>query len=115
VVYPAWFVRILKRQLGLERDTAMGDTQVQQGEIATPIDGVRVFQSNNVLHTSGIRYKAIMGIPVITFAQTIIKTETYRVEAAFATGVKGLNVYGAKVTHPTALAVGTYDKGQLTK
>ena len=77
------------------------------------LDGVQIFLSNNVANTSGAKYKVMMGIPVITYAEAIMKTETYRVESAFATGVKGLHVYGAKLVSPAALALATVSKGTL--
>lgn len=43
----------------------------------------------------------------ITFANQITKTEAYRREKGFDDGVKGLNMCGAKVTRPDAVAVYT--------
>ena len=39
-----------------------------------------------------------------TYAEQIIKTEAYRLEKRFADGVKGLHVYGAKVTDGKQIA-----------
>nr|DAG66263.1 MAG TPA: Major capsid protein [Caudoviricetes sp.] len=39
-----------------------------------------------------------------TYAEQIIKTEAYRMEKRFADGVKGLHVYGAKVTDGAQIA-----------
>ena len=39
-----------------------------------------------------------------TYAEQIIKTEAYRLEKRFADGVKGLHVYGAKVTNGKEIA-----------
>ena len=39
-----------------------------------------------------------------TYAEQIIKTEGYRMESRFADGVKGLHVYGAKVTDGNQIA-----------
>ena len=39
-----------------------------------------------------------------TYAEQIVKTEAYRMEKRFADGVKGLHVYGAKVTDGTRIA-----------
>lgn len=39
-----------------------------------------------------------------TYAEQIIKTEAYRMESRFADAVKGLHVYGAKVTDGTKIA-----------
>ena len=38
-----------------------------------------------------------------TLAEQVRSVEAYRVEKKFADGVKGLHVYGAKVTRPTAI------------
>lgn len=43
----------------------------------------------------------------ITFANQLTKTEAYRPEKKFADGVRGLNLCGAKVTRPKAVAVYT--------
>lgn len=39
-----------------------------------------------------------------TYANQIVKTEAFRMEKRFADGLKGLNVYGARVLIPEALA-----------
>src|SRR5690606_29399200 len=50
----------------------------------------------------------IAGVPgAFTFANQIVKTEAGRVEKGFDDFVKGLNVYGAKVTIPEGLATAT--------
>lgn len=112
-VLPPWFIRALKAQFG-ERGSGLGDTVALNGLIGN-LDGVAVFQSNNVPNTAGDKYKCAVGQPHITFADAIVKTETYRPEKKFATGVKGLHVYGAKLTHPKGFAVGTFAKGKLVK
>lgn len=106
---PPWYIRMLRKELGL-RETALGDDVVKTGEVLT-YDGLRIFMSPNIANTTGTKYKCLVGQPDFTFAQAILKTETYRVEAAFATGVKGLHVYGGILTQPLAMAVGTFNKG----
>lgn len=113
IVVSPWFIRALKTELG-SRSSGLGDKILMNG-FAGNIDGVAVYQSNNVPNVSGAKYKVMAGVPMITFADAIVKTETYRVEKAFATGVKGLHVYGAKMTHPDAFALGTFNKGQMSK
>lgn len=39
-----------------------------------------------------------------TFANQVLKTEAYRPDSRFADAVKGLHVYGAKVTRPSVVA-----------
>lgn len=111
IVLPPWLYRRIKKELG-GKDSGLGD-QVQLNGLIGELDGVQIFLSNNVANTSGAKYKVMMGIPVITYAEAIMKTETYRVESAFATGVKGLHVYGAKLVSPAALALATVSKGTL--
>lgn len=113
VVLPPWFIRGLKAQFG-DRASSLGD-QVTGNGLAGQVDGVSIYQSNNVANVGGAKFKIMMGQPVITWADAIVKTETFRPEKKFGTGVKGLNVYGAKLTQTKAMAVGTYNKGQLTK
>ena len=46
-----------------------------------------------------------------TYAEQIVKTEGYRPEKSFKDAMKGLNVYGAKVTMGDAIAVATVTFG----
>lgn len=70
--------------------------------------GFRVLKSNNVPNASGVRYKVIAGHPMaFSYAEQIVKVESYRVEKQFANGAKGLHVYGGRLIRPQAWAVGT--------
>lgn len=113
IVLPPWFIRALKAQFG-DRSSSLGDKVAENG-LAGQVDGVSIYQSNNVPNVGGAKYKIMAGQPVITFADAIVKTETYRPEKKFGTGVKGLHVFGAKLLQSKALAVGTFNKGQLSK
>lgn len=110
-VYPSWFVRRLKKELG-GRASGLGDNITLNGFMGE-LDGVQIYQSNNVVNTTDTKYKCMMGLPYITLARAIAKVETYRQEANFGTGVKGLYVYGAVMTKPAAFALGTFSKGLL--
>ena len=78
----------------------------QVGEVA----GFTVFTSNNLPQKaasgSGDSAKPAEATIIAghdmgaTFAEQILETEAYRPEQLFADAVKGLNVYGAKVTMP---------------
>ena len=113
VVLPPWFFRALEGQFG-NRNTGLGDKVTSDG-LSGSVDGLMIYQSNNVPNVAGAKYKVMIGQPVITFADAIVKTETYRPEKRFGTGVKGLHVYGAALVQPKALAVGTFNKGKLTQ
>lgn len=74
----------------------------QVGEIA----GFRVLISNNVPTASGGKYRILAGHSIATtYADQVSKVEAVRIEKRFADGIKGLHVYGAKVTRPSALAL----------
>lgn len=67
--------------------------------------GFTVYMSNNVPVSEGT-FSIVASVPyATTYAEQIISTEAYRMEKRFADAVKGLHVYGAKVTDGKALAV----------
>lgn len=75
------------------------------------IAGFDVFESNNCVSGSdggsGTTPYFVITAQVAaatTFAEQIIKTEAYRMEKRFADGIKGLHVYGAKVTDGSQIA-----------
>ena len=75
------------------------------------VAGFDVFMSNNcVSGTDGgsgsTAYFVITAqvAAATTYAEQIIKTEAYRMEKRFADAVKGLHVYGAKVTDGSQIA-----------
>lgn len=69
--------------------------------------GFDIYISNNVPNSSN-EYKIIGSYNgSCTYANQIIKTEAYRPEKRFSDAVKGLNIYGGKVTRENAIAVGT--------
>ena len=75
------------------------------------VAGFDVFMSNNCVSgtdggSGGTPYFVItaQGADACTYAEQIIKTEAYRMEKRFADAVKGLHVYGAKVTDGSQIA-----------
>ena len=75
------------------------------------VAGFQVSLSNNVPNTTGTKYKIIAGTNrAASFAEQILKTEAYRPEKRFSDAVKGLHVYGAKVTQGKALSVLTANR-----
>ena len=67
--------------------------------------GFTVYMSNNVPNSDGTFSVVASVKSATTFAEQIVSTEAYRMEKRFADAVKGLHVYGAKVTEPKGLAV----------
>ena len=75
--------------------------------------GFDIYVSNNVPNTSNAKYKIIAGTNMAcTFADQILKTEAYRPESKFADAVKGLHVYGGKLTRANTVAVMTANFGE---
>lgn len=85
--------------------TANGDSAVSNGFIGR-CAGFDIYKSNNVPNTSGAKYKIIASTSnSATFADQILKTEAFRPQNSFSDAVKGLHVYGAKVTGADEIAV----------
>jgi len=105
VVVPAWFQGLLlKDDRFVKSGTASGDATLRNGQVGEAA-GFTVFKSNNVPNTTGTKYKILAGHAMATtVAEQIVSIEKYRMEKRFADAVKGLHVYGAKVTRPGLLA-----------
>ena len=77
------------------------------------IKNMDVYESNNCVNlggtegTSGSQDVVLAGHPMAwTYADGLQKVEAYRPPLRFADAVKGLHLYGSKVTRPYALAAG---------
>jgi N4-gp56 family major capsid protein len=110
VIVPPWYHGLLlqdQRFVGagsLASDAALLSGQV--GEAA----GFRILKSNNVVN-DGTDYQILAGVDAATsFAQQVVDVIAYQPEKRFADAVKGLNVFGAKVVLPDALAKITAEK-----
>lgn len=104
-----WVHATLVRSPEFIRSTQLGDNTVLTGMVGQ-IAGFNVFMSNNVDSTYG-ESDVMFGYPgAITYAEQILDMEAYRPELRFADAVKGLHVFGAKVTRPKGLVAGYFDK-----
>jgi hypothetical protein len=71
------------------------------------VAGFDIYMSNNAVKSSADTpvYSITAQIAdATTYAEQIIKTEALRPEKSFSDAVRGLHVYGAKVTRPEAIA-----------
>ena len=91
-------------------DGGTANSVLLNGEVGR-VAGFQVFMSNNVVTASDggsgaeTYYQITAQVPsATTYAEQIVKTEAYRMEKRFADGVKGLHVYGAKVTDGKRIA-----------
>ncbi|MCX7670397.1 MAG: P22 coat protein - protein 5 domain protein, partial [Anaerolineae bacterium] len=105
-VVPPWVYALLLKDnkfVATAANPAAGQV-LANGEVGE-VAGFRVLLSNNVPVSSGV-YRILAGVPMAcTFAEQINKVEAYRPERRFADAVKGLHLYGAKVTRPSGLVL----------
>ena len=110
VVPPEVYALLLMDDRFAKSDAAAGQSALLNGEVGR-VAGFTVYMSNNCRTGTGTDtgktpYFEITAqvSTATTYAEQIIKTEAYRIEKRFADGVKGLHVYGAKVTDGSQIA-----------
>lgn len=105
VVTPAFHGKILKDSRFVGAGDAISADIRANGFIGTAA-GFRLYKSNNLQAGPGAGAGTLMlagSRQACTLAEQVRSVEAYRVEKKFADGVKGLHVYGAKVTRPTCV------------
>ena len=104
VVIPPWYHgMLLKDPRFVSFGTDKNRENLNNGRIGEAANFL-ILKSNNV-PISGSAYTVIAGHKVAaTFAEQINDPEAFRPESAFSDAMKGLHLYGAKVTRPYALA-----------
>lgn len=107
-IVPPWYYNLLLRNTAfVSAGTSMTDNRLITGVISQVL-GMKVMKSNAIVNTSGEKYKIMAGVNLATTVATQIPVGSmisYRPEKRFSTAVKGLLLYGRKVTHPNALAM----------
>lgn len=106
ILPPEWVELLLQDQRFISAG-GEGRETIENGVVGRAA-GFTIAESNNLAVITGGKVKALAGSPLaITMADQIETLEAYRPQARFADAVKGLQVYGAKVVRPKALAVAT--------
>lgn len=85
-------------------DGGTANATLLNGEVGR-VAGFTVYMSNNVYYSTDHWEIPASVAYSTTYAEQIVSTEAYRMEKRFADAVKGLHVYGAKVTDGKAVAV----------
>lgn len=107
VVTPAFHGLLLKDDRFVKAGDDLSAATRQNGRVGQAA-GFEVFKSNNLPDGAGAGAgKAMIAgyRGATTLAEQIVSVEGGRMEKRFADFVKGLHVYGAKVTRPTGLVV----------
>lgn len=104
IVIPPEVYALLLLDDRFTRDDATAENTIVNGLVGR-VAGFDVYESNNVVKSAGGVFSITAQIAdACTYAEQITKIEAYRLEKRFADGVKGLHVYGAKVTRPSEVA-----------
>lgn len=108
IVAPPWFVNKLIDGSALSSVANAGTSDALRNGLVSRVHGFDLFQSNNIpagFNSQADDYCVIAGHPsACTFADQINKVEPFRPENSFSDALKGLHLYGAKVTRPAAIA-----------
>lgn len=105
VVIPPWFHGLLLKDERFVGNGTGYNQAILQGGWVGDAAGFRIHLSNNVPESAD-SYSVIAGTNAAgSFAEQLVELEAYRLEKNFSDGLKGLHVYGAKVTQPDGLAV----------
>lgn len=105
VVVPPWYYGLLLEDDKFVRVDASGTSEGLRNGVVGMALGFDVLKSNNAPLVTGDDYAVIAGHPsAISYAEQIVKVEAYRPEDSFSDAIKGLHVYGAKLTRPDSIA-----------
>jgi hypothetical protein len=104
VVPPEFYALLLKDDRFIRADASGGTDGLRNG-MAGRAAGFDVIEANTVPEDedSGV-FDIIAGHGIATtYAEQIVDVEALRLETAFADGIRGLHLYGAKVIRPACL------------
>lgn len=103
LVIPPWIAGMIKKS-DLKDASISGDgtSLLRNGRLGT-IDRFTIYSSNLIAAPAG-SYKVMAGTKhAISFASQFVKTETLRLQDTFGDAIRGLKVFGFKVTKADAL------------
>jgi hypothetical protein len=106
VVVPPWYEGLLRKDVRFVSFGTDKNRANLRGEPIGSASGFEVRISNNVPNAAGA-YDILAGYPgAVTYAEQIPSgsVKAYEPEQRFADAMKGLHLYGAKVTRPSGLA-----------
>lgn len=100
IALPSWYLGMLSRDARFTKDLNILKTGVVDG---VTVGGFTLVEANTLAKTGEVYHSMAKGADAIQFANQVVETEGYRPEKNFADAVKGLNVWGRKVTRPENL------------
>ena len=104
-IIPPWYHGWLQKNANFVSYGTQANREDLENGIIGAAAGMRIVVSNNLPSASTGRNYVIAGHEMgITYAEQINSVEAYRQESAFSDAVKGLHLYGYKITRPYVLA-----------
>ena len=108
IIVPPWFVEKIVLAGILE---ATNNSEMLLNGYAGRYGGFDIYMATNVPNTTGAKWQILAGTSIAgTMAVQLSKVETIRLETHFADALRGLAVYGSKITRPTTLAKAICDE-----
>lgn len=99
-----WYMALLRRNTLFLQNAATREQTLLTGVIGEVL-GMTVYKSNNLVNTTGDDWAIMAGVPdAITFANQINEVEDIRLQTTFASAVRGLHCYGAKLVYNNGIA-----------
>ena len=104
-IIPPWYHGWLQKNANFVSYGTQANREDLENGIIGAAAGMRIVVSNNLPSASTGRNYVIAGHEMgVTYAEQIKSVEAYRQESAFSDAVKGLHLYGYKITRPYVLA-----------
>lgn len=111
-ILPPWFIGLLQKDVRFTNYGTDANRATLENGIIGRAAGIELRESNNLsgatsgtLAVAGGVYTILAGVKeAATFAEQLTSMEAFRPQDGFNDAVKGLEIYGAKVTRPFALA-----------
>jgi len=104
-IIPPWYHGWLQKNANFVSYGTQANREDLENGIIGAAAGMRIVVSNNLPSASTGRNYVIAGHEMgVTYAEQINSVEAYRQESAFSDAVKGLHLYGYKITRPYVLA-----------
>lgn len=111
VVVPHWYHGLLLKDPRFVGNGTEYNKAILEGGLVGAAAGFEIYVSNNVPHTNKTKYKLLAGTDAAaTYAEQLVKMEALRAQNAFADIIRGLHVFGAKVTQPKGIVCMTCNK-----
>lgn len=105
VLLPPEFEGLMLLDPRFAYNTGASETRLINGHIAKGA-GFKIYISNDLTTADGKSYIFASYPGACTFANQLVKMETYRSQSLFADGLRGLYLFGATVVQSDAVAVG---------